>query len=266
MHEDPMDMLRRDGYVILRSVIPADKVGAVRRSVAATVRKHTSLPLPQGYVTGFLRVNQAIAPYLNHPRIMAIVDVLFGTNARISMLTGTINGPGLKRGTVHADWPYNQNQLSCVPAPYPDVVLNLVTMWMLSRFTQANGGTIVVPGSHLRNRAPKTGTDLDPNSVFEGETQIEGDPGDVAVFDARTWHSIAPNVTDEERVGVLVRYAPWWVNLGPLRPGSRDRKQIIEDQGGGDHTDPKVQPLPESVYQRLPAAVQPLVYHMVVPD
>ena len=216
MHEDPMAVLRRDGYVILRSVIPADLVGAVRRSVADTVRKHTSLPLPQGYVTGFLRLNQAIAPYLNHPRIMAIVGELFGHNARISMLTGTINGPGLQRGTVHADWPYNQDQLSCVRAPYPDVVLNLVTMWMLSRFTPANGGTMVIPGSHLRNRAPRKGTDLDPNSVFEGETQIEGDPGDVAVFDARTWHSIAPNVTDEERVGVLVRYAPWWVNLGPV--------------------------------------------------
>ena len=233
MHEDPMEVLRRDGYVILRSVIQADLVGAVRRSVAETVRKHTSLPLPQGYVTGFLRLNQALAPYLNHPRIMAIVGELFGHNARISMLTGTINGPGLQRGTVHADWPYNQDQLSCVRAPYPDVVLNLVTMWMLSRFTRANGGTMVVPGSHMRNRAPRKGTDLDPNSVFEGETQIEGNPGDVAVFDARTWHSIAPNVTDEERVGVLVRYAPWWVNLGPLRPGSRDRKQIIEDRGGG---------------------------------
>ncbi len=175
---------------------------------------------------------------------MEIVEELFGENARISMLTGVINGPGIQRGPVHADWPYNQDQYSRVRAPYPDVIMNLVTMWMLSRYTKANGGTIVVPRSHLHSNAPRQRTDLDPDSVFEDEIQIEGDPGDVAVFDARTWHSIAPNITEEERVGVIVRYAPWWLNLNPLRPGSRDRSQIVDDPGGSAATDPKVEPFP----------------------
>ena len=266
MNEKPIEVLRRDGYVILKGVIPAHEVGPVRESVADTVRRHTSLPLPQGYVTGFLRLNQAIAPYLTDPRIMEIVEVLFGENARISMLTGVINGPGIQRGPVHADWPYNQDQYSRVRAPYPDVIMNLVTMWMLSRYTKANGGTIVVPRSHLHSNAPRQRTDLDPDSVFEDEMQIEGDPGDVAVFDARTWHSIAPNITEEERVGVIVRYAPWWLNLNPLRPGSRDRSQIVDDPGGSAATDPKVEPLPTSIYSRLPADLQPLLYHLVVED
>ena len=265
MAERELDILRRDGLVVLKRVIPPDEVGAIRESVAATVRKHTPVPLPQGYVTGFLRLNQAIAPYLTHPRIMELVNELFGDNARISILTGIINGPGIKRGQVHADWPYNQNQFSRVSAPYPDVVMNLVTMWMLSSYTRENGGTIVLLGSHKRNNAPRTGTDLDPDAIYEGESQLQGEPGDVGVFDARTWHAIAPNRTQEERVGVLVRYAPWWVNLNPLRPGSRDRKQIVDDQGGAD-VDPKVEPIPASVYARLPADVQPLVYHMAADD
>ena len=138
-------------------------------------------------------------------------------------------------------------------------------MWMLSRFTRGNGGTFVIPGSHQRHNAPRQGTDFDPETVYEGETQLEGEPGDVGVFDARTWHAIAPNVSNEERIAVIVRYAPWWVNLAPLRPGSRDRKQIVEDRGGSD-IDPKVEPVSASVDERLPEDVKPLVYHMVVED
>lgn len=255
-----LSTLARDGYCVMKSVIPPHEVASVRESVAEAVRRHSSLPPPQGYATGFLRVNQSIAPYLAHPRLMAIVDHFFGEFPRISMLTGAINAQGIKRGEVHADWPFNQNSKSRIRAPYPDAVLNLVTMWMLTDYTEENGGTIVIPGSHKRDFAPRHGSEYDPMASYEGEVQLVGKAGDVGIFDARTWHAIAPNRSDHARVGVIVRYAPWWINLQPLRPGTRDRKQIVEDNDGRD---PKVEALPLSVYEKLPADVQPLVYHMV---
>ena len=257
---EALDILRRDGLCVLQGIIPADKVGAIRESVAATIHQHTSLPLPQGYVTGFLRVNQSVAPYLAHPRIMALVDELFGKYARISSLTGVINGPGIPRGAMHADWPYNQQHQSKIRAPYPDLIANLVTMWMLSDFTRENGGTIVVPGSQRQHTSPHPGSHLDPMAVYEGETQLVGKAGDVAVFDARTWHAVAPNVTQEERVAVIVRYAPWWLNINPLRPGTRDRTFIVDQNNG---TDAQVEFLPAAIYAELPAEVQPLLYSMV---
>ena len=161
MHEDPMAVLRRDGYVILRSVIPADEVGRVRRSVAATVSQaHQPGRLPQGYVTGFLRLNQAIAPYLNHPRIMAIVDELFGNNARISNAhrnhqrprTSTWNGPRRLALQTRTSSPASG-------LPIPDVILNLVTMWMIvpvhsgqRRDHRDPGQPFAKPGPEERNR------------------------------------------------------------------------------------------------------------------
>lgn len=262
-HAVDLESLQRDGFCILRGMIPEERTAAIRQSVADTVRKHTSIPLPTGKVTGFLRLNQSLAPYLAHPRLMAIVDALFGEHPRISMLTGVINGPGIPRGQVHADWPFNQNHRSRVRAPYPDVVMNLVTIWMLTDFTPEIGATYVIPGTHKRNAAPRFGSDIDPMARYEGEIQAVGRAGDVAVFDARTWHAIAPNQTDQERVAVIVRYAPWWLNLQPLRPGTRDRKQIVEMTGGKDI---QVEPVPESVYKNLPPEVQALVYHMVAED
>src|SRR5881409_4377607 len=127
-----LEALRREGCALLEAVIAAGEVGRVCASVSETVHRHTRLPLPQGYVTGFLRLDQSIAPYVAGPRILSVVRALFGEHARISMFTGTINGPGIPRGEWHADWPFNQGHRSRVSAPYPDVVMNLVTIWMLT--------------------------------------------------------------------------------------------------------------------------------------
>jgi len=252
--------LKRDGFCVMKGIIPPAEVGAICQSVANTVRQHSSLPPPQGYVTGFLRLNQSYAPYLAHPRLMAVLDRLFGEFFRISVLTGTINAPGIKRGKMHADWPFNQNGKARVRAPYPDVMMNMVTMWMMTDYTVENGGTIVIPGSHTRNVSPKEGSQYDPMAKYEGEVQLQGKAGDVGLFDARTWHAIADNRSQEERVGFIVRYAPWWLNLQPLRPGTRDRRQIVDANEGSDS---KVEPVPLSVYKHLPENVKALVYHMV---
>ncbi|MSU37304.1 MAG: hypothetical protein EXS36_19850 [Pedosphaera sp.] len=257
---DTLATLKSDGFCVMKGVIPADEVGAVRDSVEKTVRKHTMLPLPKGFVTGLLRLDQSIAPYLANPRLMAVVDRLFGENARISMLSGALNGPGIKRGDVHADWPFNQNSKARIRAPYPDVLVNLVTMWMLTDYTVENGGTIVIPGSHKLNYAPKHGSQYDPKAAYEGEVQLVGKAGDVGLFDARTWHAIAPSTASTPRVGVIVRYAPWWLNLQTLHPGTRDYKQIVEANQGGDST---VEPVPLSIFKNLPEGAKTLVYHMV---
>ena len=257
--EGYQDLTQR-GYCILREIIPASEVATLRESAAASIREHTSLPLPHGYVTGFLRANQDIARYMAHPRIMKLVDACFGDNARISAVTGTINGPGIARGVVHADWPYNQNHQARIEAPYPDLVVTLVSMWMLTDYTAESGATIIVPGSHKQSTSPSNKTHLDPEASYDGEVQLMGKAGDVGIFDARTWHASAANTTREERIGFIVRYAPWWLNLNTQRPGSRERKQVVEDNNGSDA---QVDAVPASVYAGLPPEVQTLVYHMV---
>ncbi len=257
---DGYEELTQRGYCILREIVPASEVATLRESAAASIREHTSLPLPDGYVTGFLRANQDIARYMAHPRIMKLVDACFGENARISAITGTINGPGIARGVVHADWPYNQNHQARIEAPYPDLVVTLVSMWMLTDYTAENGATIIVPGSHKQSTSPSKKTHLDPEASYDGEVQLIGKAGDVGIFDARTWHASAANTTRGDRIGFIVRYAPWWLNLNTQRPGSRERKQIVEDNNGSDA---QVDAVPASVYQGLPPEVQTLVYHMV---
>lgn len=250
----------RDGLCFVEDVIDPGEIAAVRDSVARDVRAHSLLPPPQGYVPGFLRFNQALAPWLASARVLGVVEKLFGPHSRISMVTGSINGPGIPRGDLHADWPYNQKNASHIPAPYPGSTIHVLTMWMLTDFTHDNGATIIIPGSHLQPDHPRKGSGIDPKQPYPGEQRLVGKAGTVGILDTRTWHAIAPNVTNEERIAVIVRYAPWWLNLDPLRPGTIDRADIVEANQG---VESPVPPLPRDVFDRLPVEVKPLLHYSV---
>jgi hypothetical protein len=248
------------GYCFLESVIPPLELKAVCRSVHDDVMQNSQLPPPSGYVPGFLRFNQTLAPYAASEQVVSFIESLLGPHVRISMFSGMVNGPGIPRGELHADWPYNQGGAARIPAPYPDCLMHVGTMWMLSDFTDEGGGTIVVPGSHRRQDHPRKDGPIQPVIPYPGETRLVGKAGTVAVFDARLWHAVAPNVTGQPRVSAVVRYAPWWLNVNPLRPGTAERREIVEANHGQDS---EVPPLPRAVFEKLAPAVRKLVSHAV---
>ena len=254
--------MKINGWCLLEGIIPADKVDAVRNSVEAAVSAHQSATAPDGigHVPGLVRFEQSFAPYLAHPRLLGLVEALLGEHVRISFTTAQINFPGNDRGGWHADWPFNQETAGHVPAPYPDVVMHVTTLWLLSPFNEENGGTFIVPGSHRANNNPSGDNGIEPTQPFPTEMQVTGPAGSVLVFDSRLWHAIAPNRTQRPRTTIAVRYAPWWLNLDVLRPGTVERARMVDETGKRENLQP---PLSPQVYDTLPAAVQPLFRHAV---
>ena len=172
-----------------------------------------------------------------------------------------INYPGNARGTLHSDWPFNQHNAGHMPAPYPDMVAHFTTLWMLSPFSVENGGTIIVPGSHRMETNPSAEScSHDENMPYPTEIQATGDAGSVLVMDSRMWHAAGANRTDETRVAMAIRFAPWWLNLNGLRPGLRRAGQT----DAGDR--PQGERGRGCKKRRLrwsAAAVQPLFEHWV---
>ena len=71
---------------------------------------------------------------------------------------------------------------------------------------------------------------------------------------------LAPNRSTQSRVALpIVRFAPWWLNLNSLRPGSDERKRLIAS-GLAENTVPLV---PERVFANLPDEVKPLFRHWI---
>lgn len=256
--------LRDDGFTVFDGVIPPGEVDAVRGSVLETANQlfnpETKARFMVTHVSSFINHNQSFAPYLTDRHMMEVVRALFGSYFCVSFTTTQINDPGNPRTGWHADWPFNQNNAGHIPAPYPDFCIHLTTLWMLSPFNQENGGTLVVPGSHRAGTNPTTDMGVDPDQPYPSELLVTGDAGSVVMFDSRLWHAANHNASSEQRVSLAVRYAPWWLNLDVLRPGSVDRERIVEAAGANDN---QVPPVTREVFDKLPSDVQALFRHWV---
>ena len=96
--------------------------------------------------------------------------------------------------------------------------------------------------------------------AYPTEVNAAGNAGDVLVMDSRLWHATAPNITADPRVAVVVRYAPWWLDLSVLQPDSATRQRLLQATGKGENQVPL---LPAPVYATLPETVKPLFAHWV---
>ena len=291
--EENLLKIQMNGFCVLEGVIPEDKVAAIRDSVMEAQARHDAESeakeeaiRARGHRIGYKGVGnlkqvinetQAFAPYLADRRILDIAEAILGPFVRISSTSCVINHPGNERGYWHADWPYNQTNASHIRAPYPDTLMHLSTIWMLTGFTEENGGTFLLPGSHRMNENPSAGVvpgsrrtndkrsegslaGFDPDSPYPTEVQATGKAGSVLLYDSRLWHAVAPNRTDRPRVAILIRYAPWWLNLNPTMIGLPEHTMMVVETGGKNYESP---PIPRKVYESLPDDVKPLYRHFV---
>ena len=106
-------------------------------------------------------------------------------------------GPGETAQPIHAD-----DQLIPIPKPHVATVCN--TMWALTDFTEENGATRLVPGSHTADHSPAYGESYDT-------IPAEMDAGSVLVWHGSLWHGGGANATDDRRVGIAMNYCAGWI-------------------------------------------------------
>jgi len=93
-----------------------------------------------------------------------------------------------------------------LPLPHPPMMVT--SMWALTDFTAANGGTRFVPGSHRFPCTPES-----PDAPLDVDVcALEMPAGSVMVFHGSLWHAGGANTTtDDHRLGVNVQYCPGFV-------------------------------------------------------
>ena len=169
-------LIERDGFCVIEQVIPEAAVGEICAELAAEVernRQHSDATLAEirrrGHRIGtpgvanlkqVINQVQSFAPYLADRRLLAVIESFFGPWARISCTDCVVNHPGNARGYWHADWPYNSTNASHIPAPYPDSVLHLSTIWMLTPFAAETGGPSWCRAVTAGRAIPRLGTCL----------------------------------------------------------------------------------------------------------
>ena len=105
--------------------------------------------------------------------------------------------PGETQQKLHRD------QMAFDFFPFPaDYHVQCNTMWALTDFTVANGGTHIVPGSsHM----------TDAEAASEPSVQVEMRRGSVLFYDGKVLHGGGGNDSDGTRMGVNITYSVGWV-------------------------------------------------------
>jgi len=132
-----------------------------------------------------------------HPVVLPIVEAVLDRGCLISSLSSIAIDPGETAQPIHAD-----DQLMPIAKPHTPTVCN--TMWALTDFTEANGATRVVPGSHLADHSPDYGAPYE-------SVAAEMERGSVLIWHGSLWHGGGANRTAERRTGVAMNYCAGWI-------------------------------------------------------
>ena len=259
--------IREEGWCLIEDVVPEDRIGPIRDELI-TIGQGEPDNKPFTRVTDGLTIYCAssinyipsFTEYLADPRMTALIEYLFGPHFRVCATSTTNNIPHSDRKEWHGDQPFAGNYAGHIESPYTDTVLmTITTIWMLDPFKEENGATHLVPRSHKRDTNPSYG-EKPSFEPFPDEIQVTGSAGSVLAFDSRMWHAGGANNTDEPRVSMVARYAPWWMNQNIYLPGSTEQKIVNDDPRQRLIQYP---PMPLDVYESLPEIAKPLFRHAV---
>jgi len=135
-----------------------------------------------------------------HPVALQYIRELLGWPALLGNLSANICRPGCVGGHLHADQMFLQE-------PWPDAgPQGLNVAWALDDFTEDNGATRVVPGSHKKNSI------ADMHEHDWDTVAMIAPAGSAIVFESRLWHKTGANTTsDQQRAAIFGWYTKPYV-------------------------------------------------------
>lgn len=205
--------LERDGFAVLPDVLSADEVARLRSRLVEVARRERAAGIdhdpkwedgPRNQrVFGLLNKGIEFVELVEHPVAMALMGHLLDPMFLLSSVTANITGPGGYPMYLHYDQDY-------VPGPWPPFPLVANIIWMLDDFTEENGATRFVPGSHHEDHAgwsPETMAERSAETISVG-----GRAGSLVCLDGRVLHQTGANSTaDQLRHGVIAYYCQPWI-------------------------------------------------------
>jgi ectoine hydroxylase-related dioxygenase (phytanoyl-CoA dioxygenase family) len=197
---------QRDGYAVVEGVLSAAEVEETRAIVTALA--HAERASGKAHVYGE-RVQRVWNLLDKHPRfqelivapyILSWMNALFARPTPhqlyfLSSFQSNILEPGAPAQKLHIDTP--------VPEPLPPWIIKANTIWLLDDFTESNGSTEVIDGSHLRPRKPRPDDPTDEAGIHK----VLAPAGSVVFTHGALWHRSGMNRSTRDRIVLLGSFA-----------------------------------------------------------
>ena len=223
--------IRRDGYVILERLLPAAELGALRDAVEPLFERQLGRTPFEGRSTERLYTlvarGKPFEDLAEHPLVLEICDAFLQPNYLLTASQAIRIHPGEQPQGLHTDDTF-------YPMPRPRPAISVSTIWAIDDFTEENGATRAIPGSHLWGEESPVGaaTAYDfAQKMRHGLGQAEGElarrmtpkseaeaslvpvlmpAGSVVVFVGTLWHGGGANESAAPRCGISNQYAQPW--------------------------------------------------------
>ena len=193
--------LKNQGYTIIRNLIDDNWLDKLRVALDESFIKHRQTQVANN--NDIQTDGVALHVLLSDPLFIEFLEELqnkeffnflsnsfFNSKCIINSFSGLDNLPNQPNfsAIVHRD-------LRFYSGDFP-IMLNCLLM--VDDFTIENGGTYLLPYSHLEERKPSD------EEFFNKAIQAVGTKGDMLVFNANVWHSSAPNKTQDHRRAIPI--------------------------------------------------------------
>jgi ectoine hydroxylase-related dioxygenase (phytanoyl-CoA dioxygenase family) len=228
----PAEQIRQfdeQGYLVIRNVLDdatiAQLIAASDRLIDSDLQTNRQSN-PTGLYDGFrntVTLDDTYIPLMTHPKILPLVVHLLGSNLQLmtSHLIYKYPNPPDTPDTHRAPgWHRDYMQAMQALGHYSIPRIELKCAYYFTDLSQPkSGNTMVVPGSNLlTERLEIPAGQADPAGAIEPLLQ----PGDCLLFENRTWHAGAVNLSDHIRKGIMIGYGYRWVMPMDFRRQSED--------------------------------------------
>lgn len=203
--DDIHALLKRDGCVVIDKLLSEGMADAIMHEMSPYIDQ-TPLGTDEFEGVQTKRTGSLIArspsshAVIMEPTILGLADraLAHAHNYQLHCTQVIAVGPGSKAQMIHRDqWAFD---MFAFP---PGFDSTFSTMWALSDFTEENGATRVIPGSHLHaDRLEYRHEDSIPAEMGKGS---------VLLYTGSLYHGAGANLTQDVRNGLIVHYSLGWL-------------------------------------------------------
>jgi ectoine hydroxylase-related dioxygenase (phytanoyl-CoA dioxygenase family) len=217
--------IEAEGYALLSGVLPGSIIPELKKQLAEAIEIEGKLPyqVDYGMVLMCSLYGGSLLNVLGTSALMEPFEWVLGEGCIIYAYTSSSMPPGGGNYSVriHVD----------SPRLIPGYVTNMGATILLDHFTEENGATWYLPGSHTMENRPS-------EEYFEAHAErVVAPAGSVFYFNARLWHSGGQNLTSRWRHGLTINMC---------RPYMKQRIDIPRAMG---HLD--MSGVPDKILQKL---------------
>jgi ectoine hydroxylase-related dioxygenase (phytanoyl-CoA dioxygenase family) len=194
--------IERDGYVVAHDLIDSREIAQIKASLAPWLQgrlfgRNDFEGFRSERVYALLAKAPEVARIVEHPTVLGVLDALLTPHYRLSACLAIQVHPGETPQGWHADDGY-------VRVPRPRPMMGVSAIWALDDFTETNGATEVIPGSHRFSEASAAADDA-------RAVKVTMRAGSAVLFAGTLIHRGGANRGATTRLGITPQYCEPWI-------------------------------------------------------